>query len=160
VRVGIGFDAHRLIPGRSLVLAGVKVPFSLGLAGHSDADVVTHALIDALLGSIADGDIGTHFPDSDERYKDISSLKLLAKTANIIGSKGYEIVNIDITVLLEEPKITEYRARMLQILAEIMDIGLSQVSIKATTTEGLGFTGRGEGAAAQAIVMIKEKAKY
>ena len=156
MRVGIGFDTHRFTFGRSLVLAGIKVPFSLGLAGHSDADVVTHALIDALLGSVAAGDIGAHFPDSDERYRDIASLKLLAETVKIVGSKGYRIVNIDIMVLLEEPKIAEFRVEMRQSLANVLEIDISQISIKATTTEGLGFTGRGEGIAAQAVVMVKE----
>lgn len=157
MRVGIGFDTHRFTFGRPLVLAGVKIPFSLGLAGHSDADVVTHALIDALLGSVAAGDIGARFPDSDERYKDISSLKLLAETVKIVGSKGYRIVNIDIMALLEEPRLAEYREEMRQSLADTLRIEVSQISIKATTTEGLGFTGRGEGIAAQSIVLVEDQ---
>ena len=157
MRVGIGFDTHRFTFGRPLILAGVKVPFSLGLAGHSDADVITHAVIDALFGSIAAGDIGDHFPDTDEKYKGISSIKLLQETGKFIEAKGYELVNLDVMALLEEPKLAEYREEMRRGLADALGIDKTLISIKATTTEGLGFTGRGEGIAAQAVVLVEKK---
>lgn len=156
MRVGIGFDTHRFTFGRPLILAGVKIPFSLGLAGHSDADVITHAVIDALLGSVAAEDIGWHFPDSDEKYKEISSLKLLRETDKIVREKGYRLVNLDVMALLEEPKLADFRSVMRQSLADALDVDKSLVSIKATTTEGLGFTGRGEGIAAQVIVLVEK----
>lgn len=156
MRVGIGFDTHRFTFGRPLILAGVKIPFSLGLAGHSDADVISHAVIDALLGSIAAEDIGWHFPETDERYKDISSLRLLKETKKIVASKGYKLINLDVMVLLEEPKLAEYRDQMRESLASALEIDKSHISIKATTTEGLGFTGRGEGIAAQAAALVEE----
>jgi len=154
MRIGTGFDVHRLTPGRKLILGGVDIPFHLGLDGHSDADVVCHALIDALFGAVADGDIGSHFPDSDPKYKDISSIELLKETRASVESAGFEVANIDMTVILEEPKLAPYRDTMRAKLAEALKMDIGCVGIKATTTEGLGFTGRGEGIAAQAVVLV------
>ena len=155
MRVGFGFDAHRFVAGRPLVLGGVNIAFRMGLGGHSDADVLVHALIDAMLGSIAAGDIGAHFPDTDLKYKNISSLKLLTETAKVVSSAGFELINIDVTAILEEPKLSFYIGEMRGNLAGAIGIDVSLVSVKATTTEGLGFTGRGEGVAAQAVVLVK-----
>lgn len=156
LRVGIGFDVHKFTFGHPLVLGGVKVPFSLGLEGHSDADVVLHAIIDALLGATSSDDIGTHFPDTDEQYKDISSLVLLKETGKIMEKKEYKIVNIDVVVMLEEPKISPLRSEMKKAIANELKIEPEQINIKATTTEGLGFIGQNEGAAAQAVALVEE----
>jgi 2-C-methyl-D-erythritol 2,4-cyclodiphosphate synthase/2-C-methyl-D-erythritol 4-phosphate cytidylyltransferase len=153
-RVGTGFDAHELAPGRKLIIGGVELPFEKGLLGHSDADVLTHALMDALLGAIALGDIGKLFPDTDERYRGISSLELLAQVVEIIRERGWRVENADLTVVAERPKITPYRERITASLAEILGVESSRVSVKATTTEGLGFTGREEGIVAQAVVLL------
>lgn len=156
MRVGIGFDVHKFTFGRPLVLGGVKVPFSLGLQGHSDADVVLHAIIDALLGAASADDIGTHFPDTDEQYKDISSLVLLKETGKIIEKKAYKIANIDVVIMLEEPKISPIRSEIRKTIASELKIKPEQVNIKATTTEGLGFVGQNEGVAAQAVALVEK----
>lgn len=154
MRVGIGYDIHRLVIGRSLVLGGVSIAYEKGLLGHSDADVLVHAICDALLGAAGLGDIGTYFPDSDPQYKDISSLKLLSETCRLLIDKGFRIVNLDATVFAEAPRLAPHRQNMQTILAETMNIGPSEVNIKATTTEGLGVIGKGEGIGAMCIALI------
>jgi 2-C-methyl-D-erythritol 2,4-cyclodiphosphate synthase len=154
-RAGIGFDVHRFADDRKLVLGGVHIPFPKGLAGHSDADVVLHAICDAMLGALSLGDIGKHFPDTDTRFKDISSRILLEKTYDLVKQEGYELVNLDVTVLLEKPKISPYIDQMCKNIADILWCKISAVSVKATTTESLGFTGRGEGAGAMAVVLLR-----
>lgn len=154
-RTGSGYDAHQLIEGRDLVLCGVKIPHSTGLLGHSDADVACHALIDALLGAASLGDIGTHFPDSDSQYKEISSLKLLKKTSEALREKCYKIENIDITIIAEKPKLSPYKEEMLINLSETLDISPNSINIKATTTEGLGFEGEEKGISAHSVVCLK-----
>ncbi len=156
MRVGIGFDVHRFIEGRPLILGGVEIPSEIGLEGFSDADVLTHAIIDAIFGAIAAGDLGHYFPDTDLRFKDISSLKLLEDAVSVLKNRGYRISNIDAIAILEKPKLAPYRQQMREMLAKITGLDVSRISIKATTTEGLGFTGRGEGMAAQAVVLIEE----
>lgn len=157
IRVGLGLDAHPFDIERPLILGGVKIPYAVGLTGHSDADVVTHAIIDALLGAAGAGDIGQHFPDTDEKYRGISSLELLGSVRKLLHSEGYSPVNVDAVVVLEEPKLAPYRNQMVSRLAEALEVSEDCVSIKATTTEGLGFTGRGEGIAAQAVVLIEKR---
>jgi 2-C-methyl-D-erythritol 2,4-cyclodiphosphate synthase len=154
--VGIGYDVHRFAKNRRLVLAGVEVPHHLGLLGHSDADVLTHAIIDALLGAAALGDIGQHFPDTDPRYQGVSSLQLLEQVKCLICDKGFAIINIDATVILQQPKLAPVILKMRNRLAEVLEIGLEQVSIKAKTNEGLGFVGREEGVAALAVSELRE----
>ncbi len=156
-RTGFGFDVHPLVENRELVLGGITIPFHKGLLGHSDADVLVHAIIDALLGAAALGDIGTQFPDNDVKYKDISSLILLERTNKLIAEKGYEIGNIDTTIVLEKPKLKSFIPQIITKLSFVLKIEKSAVSVKATTTEGLGFTGRGEGVAAYATVLIYSK---
>ncbi len=158
LRIGIGYDVHALVSGRRLVLGGVEIPFERGLSGWSDADVLTHAIMDALLGAAALGDIGRHFPPGDPRYKDISSLTLLAKVKDLIGAKGWQVNNVDATIIAERPRLSEHIDQMRQKLCQTLDIEMPQVSIKASTSDGLGFTGRGEGIAALAVASIKEKA--
>jgi 2-C-methyl-D-erythritol 2,4-cyclodiphosphate synthase len=153
-RVGIGYDVHRFSPGRKLILGGVSIPFRQGLLGHSDADVLLHAVCDAILGAAALGDIGRHFPDSQKRYKNISSLKLLIQVAAKVRKRGYQVGNIDATLALESPKILPYTARMQKNIARCLGIPPRQVSVKATTNEGLGYIGRGEGCAALAIACL------
>lgn len=153
-RVGIGYDVHRFSPGRRLILGGVRIPFREGLLGHSDADVLLHAVCDAVLGAAALGDIGKHFPDSDRRYKNISSMKLLKLVATKIRRQGYMVGNIDATLALESPKIRPYAARMQKNIARCLGIRPGQVSVKATTNEGLGFIGRQEGCVAIAIASL------
>lgn len=154
MRSGIGYDVHRLVDGRRLVLGGVEIPFEKGLLGHSDADVLTHAICDALLGAAGLGDLGHHFPDSDVSFKDILSLVLLEKTAAMVRAKGYLISNVDATVFAEKPKLAPYRDQMESNIARSAGIDPSQVNIKATTTEGLGMFGKGEGMGAMAIALI------
>ena len=154
-RVGIGFDAHPLTPGRRLVLGGKEIPFDKGLNGWSDADVLTHAVMDALLGAAALGDIGSHFPPGEPQYKDISSLILLEKVRDELAKNGWRIDNIDATIVAEQPKLSGFIYRMRQQLSQTLGIDISQVSVKASTSAGLGFTGRGEGVAAYAIAMIE-----
>ena len=158
LRAGIGFDVHRLVQGRKLILAGVEIEQEIGLIGHSDADVAIHALIDAMLGAAALGDIGGFFPDTDLRYKDISSLTLLEMTMEVLRLQGFMLVNTDITIIAEKPKLAPYIGKMRRVLAETMGMDISTMSIKATTTEGMGFCGREEGIAALAVVqMMKNK---
>ncbi|MBQ3210425.1 MAG: 2-C-methyl-D-erythritol 2,4-cyclodiphosphate synthase [Oscillospiraceae bacterium] len=155
MRIGHGYDVHRLVEGRELVLGGVKIPYEKGLLGHSDADVLTHALMDALLGACALGDIGKLFPDSDAAYKGADSVELLKKVCSLIYSKGYRISNVDCTVLAQRPKLAPYIPQMREILSDAMDIAADCVSVKATTEEGLGFTGEGLGIAAHAVALIE-----
>lgn len=154
-RVGLGFDAHAFAAGRKLVLGGVEIPYDRGLAGHSDADVLVHALMDALLGACAAGDIGGHFPDTDPAYKGISSIVLLEEVIGLLLERGYRVVNADCVVVAQEPRLAPYIGSMSSLLAATMRVEAGQVSVKATTTEGMGFTGRGEGIAAIATVLIE-----
>ena len=154
MRVGIGFDAHPLTPGRRLVLGGVEIPFDKGLSGWSDADVVTHAIIDALLGAAALGDIGSHFPPGEAQYKDISSLVLLGKVKVKLVENGWQISNVDATIWAEQPKISDFIDQMRRQISQVLGIAPGQVSVKASTSEGLSFAGREEGIAAWAVAMI------
>lgn len=154
IRVGIGYDVHRLLKGRKLILGGVEIAYEFGLDGHSDADVLLHAIKDALLGAAALGDIGRHFPDSDEQYKDASSMMLLTKVKEIIAAHGYVTNNVDATIVAQRPKLAGYIPQMNENIAGILGLDQNQVNIKATTTEGLGFTGEGKGIAAYAVVTI------
>ena len=154
MRIGTGYDVHRLTEGRKLILGGVEIPWEKGLDGHSDADVLIHALMDALLGAAALGDIGQHFPDTDPAYKGISSLALLRKVADLLSDCGYRLGNADVTVICQRPKLAGHIPQMRQNLADAMGVPVDQVSVKATTTEKLGFTGRGEGIAAEAVCLI------
>ena len=154
MRVGIGYDIHRLVTGRSLILGGVSITYEKGLQGHSDADVLIHAICDALLGAAGLGDIGSHFPDNDPQYKDISSLKLLSQTCRLLTDNGYRIVNLDATILAEAPKMAPHRQKMQTGLADTMNISAADINSKATTTEGLGAIGKGEGIGALCIAMI------
>lgn len=153
-RIGNGFDVHRLVEGRRCVICGVDIPFELGLLGHSDADVALHALADAILGAAAMGDIGLHFPDTDERWRGADSRMLLRHVVAIVAEKGYKVVNADITVIAQRPKMRPYVDAMRANVAADLGIDTDAVSVKATTTEGLGFTGRAEGIAAQASVLL------
>lgn len=155
MRIGIGYDVHRFSAGRKLILGGVEIPYELGLEGHSDADVLLHAIKDALLGAAALGDIGRHFPDTDEQYRGASSLLLLQRVKEILGVKGYSVHNLDATIIAEKPRLASYIPQMNRTIADTLGIDTGQVNIKATTTEGLGFTGRCEGIAAQAVAAIK-----
>ncbi len=154
VRVGIGYDIHRFARGRKLVLGGVTVPYKKGLLGHSDADIVVHAVCDALLGAVARGDIGKHFSDSDKRYKGISSLVLLGRVAGMLKKAGYRVGNVDVMLLLEAPRISGYRRRMCANVARALGVGAGRVSVKATTQEGVGAIGRNEAAAAYAVAAV------
>jgi len=153
-RTGIGFDVHALVEGRKLILGGVEIPFEKGLAGHSDADVLVHAIMDALLGAAALGDIGTHFPDSDPSYKGISSIRLLAHVGDLLTQNGWKIINLDAVVICERPKISGYVPVMIGNIAGCLGVDPGRISVKGTTTEGLGYTGRGEGIACQAVAAI------
>jgi len=150
----MGYDVHRLAEGRDLIIGGIKIPYEKGLLGHSDADVLLHAIMDALLGAASLGDIGKHFPDTDPAYKDVSSVELLDKVGEMLNEKGYLIENIDATIIAQAPKMRSYIDEMRQKIADTLDIGLNQVNVKATTEEGLGFTGLGEGISSQAICML------
>ena len=154
-RIGFGFDAHRFSNETRLVLGGVEIPFELGLKGHSDADVLTHAICDALLGAAAEGDIGTHFPDKDPKWKGASSLTFLKEVLSLLGSKGYSVVNIDTVIVCEKPRISPHVAEIRSSLAEATGLPEGVISVKATTTDGMGFTGRGEGIASYATVLIE-----
>ena len=160
MRIGQGYDVHRLVEGRKLIIGGVDIPYEKGLLGHSDADVLLHAVMDALVGAAALGDIGQHFPDSDERYKGISSIVLLKEVGKILQENGYMIENIDSTVIAQRPKLLPYRPQMAENIAAALGIEKEQVSVKATTEEGLGFTGTGEGISAQAIALLSSVADY
>jgi 2-C-methyl-D-erythritol 2,4-cyclodiphosphate synthase len=151
---GIGYDCHRFAEGRRLILGGVEIEHDRGLEGHSDADVLTHAIIDALLGAAVLGDIGQHFPDTDERYRDADSLELLRRTVALLSDKGLSVVNIDATVITERPSIAPHRERIRTALADALGLAVERVSVKATRGEGMGFVGRGEGAAALAIATV------
>ena len=154
MRIGQGYDVHRLVEGRALILGGVTIPYKKGLLGHSDADVLTHALMDALLGAAALGDIGQLFPDKDPAYEGADSLVLLKTVCGLLKEKGFRIGNVDITVVAQRPKLAPYREEMRRRLAEVMELEPSCVSVKATTEEGLGFTGTGEGISATAIALL------
>lgn len=154
-RIGFGYDVHPLIEGRSLVLGGLKIPFDFGLMGHSDADVLTHAIIDGILGALAKGDIGTHFSDRDPEYKDIDSFIMLKRVLEWMKQDGFRINNIDSTIVAEKPRLAPYINHMKERLSEVLGIHTDQISIKATTTEGLGFTGRKEGIAAYSVVSLR-----
>ena len=153
-RIGHGYDVHRLVPGRKLVIGGVEIPFIMGLAGHSDADVLIHAVCDALLGAMAKGDIGKHFPDTDESLRDIDSKILLKKVHEMMIADGWEVGNIDVTLILEEPKMSGYINSMRSNVAAILGTSTENISVKATTTESLGPMGRGEGISAHAVALI------
>lgn len=156
MRVGTGYDVHRLIEGRELIIGGVKIEYEMGLDGHSDADVLVHAVMDALLGAAALGDIGLHFPDNDPRYKGADSLKLLDHVGKLLADRLYMIENIDATIIAQAPKMRPYIDRMRQNIADVLMLDTDRVNIKATTEEHLGFTGRGEGISAQAVCLISE----
>ena len=157
MNVGIGYDVHKLVAGRKLVLGGVEIPFEKGLLGHSDADVLVHAVCDALLGAAAMGDIGLHFPDTDPKFKNISSIKLLAETNDLIHSNGFIIGNIDATIFAEAPKMGPYREIMQKNLASTVEVDPGCINIKATTTEGLGYLGRGEGIGAMSVALLEKR---
>ena len=156
-RTGIGFDAHALVEGRPFVIGGVNIPHSRGLLGHSDADVLVHAVMDAILGALALGDIGEHFPDTEDEFEGANSLELLSHVQKMIEDKGYCCENLDSIIIAEKPKLKSYIGEMRENLASVLKINVDQLSIKATTTENIGFTGREEGIAAQAIVLLKSK---
>ena len=157
MRIGHGYDVHRLVEGRKLILGGVDIPYEKGLLGHSDADVLAHAIMDALLGAAALGDIGKLFPDNDPAYEGADSMKLLARVAEVLDEKGYAIGNIDATVIAQKPKLAPYIEQMRRRMAEVYGIDMEQLSVKATTEEKLGFTGSGEGIAAHAVCLIERK---
>jgi 2-C-methyl-D-erythritol 2,4-cyclodiphosphate synthase len=154
IRIGTGYDVHRLVDGRKLIIGGVDIPFEKGLLGHSDADVLLHAICDALLGATGLGDIGRHFPDTDPRFKGISSLSLLGKVSRLLGEAGYRVNNIDATIVAERPKMAPHIPAMVDNIAVAVKVGTGAVNVKATTTEGLGFSGRGEGIAAYAACSV------
>ena len=160
MRVGMGYDVHRLTAGRKLILGGVEIPYGKGLLGHSDADVLVHAVMDALLGAAALGDIGKHFPDTDPEYEGVSSIRLLEHVGRLLDEKGYVIENIDATIVAQRPKMRPYIEQMRENIATALRIETDQVNVKATTEEGLGFTGRGEGIAAQAVALLNQAADY
>ena len=154
MRIGTGYDVHRLVEGKNLIIGGVHIPYGKGLLGHSDADVLLHAIMDSLLGAAALGDIGKHFPDSDVKYKNINSMKLLEEVKNLIGHNGYKIINVDATIIAQNPKVSPYIEKMRENIAGVLDISIDMINVKSTTEEGLGFTGKGEGIAAQGICLI------
>ena len=154
MRVGHGYDVHKLVEGRDLYLCGVKIDYEMGLLGHSDADVALHALCDAMLGAAALGDIGRHFPDSDMKYKGISSILLLKETNELIKNKGYKVVNADVTIVCQRPKLAPYIGQMCENISNALGIDANFINVKATTTEGLSFEGRGEGVSSTAVVLI------
>ena len=160
MRIGQGYDVHRLVEGRKLILGGVEIPYEKGLLGHSDADVLVHAVMDALLGAAALGDIGQHFPDTDPKYEGISSIRLLRNVGELLEREGYVIENIDATIIAQRPKLAPYRPRMAENITRALKLEEGRVSVKATTEEGLGFTGSGEGISAQAITLLTSMADY
>lgn len=157
LRIGHGYDVHRLVPERKLILGGVEIPWNKGLLGHSDADVLVHAVMDALAGAARLGDIGKLFPDTDPDYKGISSLKLLGEMGRLLGEKGFAVVNIDAVLLAQAPKVSPYKARMAENIAAVLGLEPERVNVKATTEEGLGFTGDGSGMAAHAVVLVEKE---
>jgi 2-C-methyl-D-erythritol 2,4-cyclodiphosphate synthase len=156
-RIGQGFDVHQLVEGRPLIIGGVRIPYEKGLLGHSDADVLLHAVADACLGAIGAGDIGKHFPDTDDRYKDADSALLLKQVWELVKQQGYELVNLDCTIIAQKPKMALHIEQMKENIANLLEGEPSQVNVKATTTEKLGFTGREEGIVAQAVVLLQKK---
>lgn len=156
MRIGMGYDVHKLKEGRKLILGGVEIPYEKGLLGHSDADVLLHAIMDSLLGAAALGDIGKHFPDTDDKYKGISSLILLKEVGKFIKNEGYYIENIDSTIIAQKPKMASYIPNMIKNISEALDLSYNKVNVKATTEEGLGFTGKGEGISAQSICLLNK----
>ena len=160
MRIGTGYDVHRLVEDRALIMGGVVIPYEKGLLGHSDADVLLHAIMDALLGAAALGDIGKHFPDSNEKYKGISSLKLLKEVKHLLDEELFIVENIDATIIAQRPKMAPYLQEMRENIAEVLQIDVSQVNVKATTEEGLGFTGEGLGIAAQAVCLLESVRNY
>ena len=154
-RIGHGYDAHRMVDGRKLILGGVAISFPKGLHGHSDADVLLHAVCDALLGSLSLGDIGVHFPDHDPQFKGISSLKLLERVGDMVKEKGFRVGNIDTTIIAQEPRLSGYISQMRKNIAQTLGVDTEKINIKATTTEGLGFIGKGEGIAAHAVAVVE-----
>ena len=156
MRVGVGYDVHPLVSGRRLVLGGVEIPFEKGLDGHSDADVPVHAIIDALLGAVGLGDIGLHFPSSDPRYKDISSVSLLRRVISLLRAEGWLVCNVDASIVAERPRLTPFTSDMRGIIAEALGIDAEQVGVKSTTSKGLGFLGKGEGIAAHAVALVEK----
>ncbi len=159
MRVGFGYDVHSFVSGRPLVLGGIAIPYLFGLKGHSDADVLTHAICDALLGAIAEGDIGRHFPDTDAQYKDIRSMILLKDVLTKVRKKGFHPINIDATIVAQKPKLSDFIPGMVREISGVLEMEAERVNVKATTTEGLGFTGRGEGMAAYAVALVEETKK-
>lgn len=155
MRIGHGYDVHRLTENRKLIIGGVEIPYEKGLLGHSDADVLLHAICDALLGAAAMGDIGKHFPDTDEKYKGISSLVLLSKVGDLLKENGFSVVNIDSTIIAEKPKMSPYIEKMRENIAKALCTDINNISVKATTEEGLGFSGRGDGICAHAVCIIE-----
>ena len=160
MRVGMGYDVHRLVPERNLIIGGVKIPYEKGLLGHSDADVLLHAIMDALLGAAALGDIGKHFPDNDPAYKGADSLMLLGRVGEILSEEGYVIENIDSTIIAQKPKMAPHIEQMRKNIADTLGLDISRVNVKATTEEGLGFTGTGEGISAQTVALIMSVENY
>lgn len=160
MRIGQGYDVHKLTEGRDLILGGVKIPYEKGLLGHSDADVLVHAVMDALLGAAALGDIGQHFPDTSEEYRGISSIELLRQVGHLLEEKGFIIENIDATIIAQQPKLAPYRLQMAENIAQALHLSKDRVSVKATTEEGLGFTGSGEGISSQAITLLTAVGDY
>lgn len=158
-RIGQGFDVHQLVEGRPLIIGGIEIPYKKGLLGHSDADVLLHTIADACLGAIGEGDIGRHFPDTDEAFKDADSAKLLQHVWMLVTNKGYELVNADCTIMAQSPKMAPHIKEMQQKIAELLEAEVDAINVKATTTEKLGFTGRGEGIASLAVVLLQKKAK-
>jgi 2-C-methyl-D-erythritol 2,4-cyclodiphosphate synthase len=156
MRVGVGYDVHAFVTGRTLFLGGIEIPYPFGLQGHSDADVLLHAICDALLGATGGGDIGKHFPDTDPQYRDIRSTALLKAVIHKVKEKGFHLVNIDATIVAQKPKLSEFIPRMVKQIADVLAIEPGRINVKATTTEGLGFTGRGEGIAAYAVALVEE----
>ena len=156
MKIGHGYDVHKLVEGRKLIIGGVDIPYNKGLLGHSDADVLTHAIMDAILGACGLGDIGRHFPDSSDEFKGISSLELLRRVALIVDQSGFEIVNIDATIVMQKPKVAPYICDMVSNIAKILDIEQGRINVKATTEEHLGFTGRLEGVSAHAVASVKK----
>lgn len=157
MRVGMGYDVHRLVPERDLILGGVKIDYERGLLGHSDADVLLHAIMDAILGAAALGDIGKHFPDTDAAYKGASSIRLLEAVRDLVADEGYRVVNVDATIIAQQPKMRPHIEQMRENIAKALQIKMQQINVKATTEEGLGFTGTGEGISSQAICLLEEK---
>jgi 2-C-methyl-D-erythritol 2,4-cyclodiphosphate synthase len=155
MRVGFGYDVHPFVSGRPLILGGIRIPYLFGLKGHSDADVLLHAICDALLGAVAEGDIGRHFPDTDPQYRDIKSTILLKKVLAKVREKGFRPINVDATIVAQKPKLSDTIPRMVKEVADVLEIETERVNVKATTTEGLGFTGREEGIAAYAVALVE-----